>query len=237
MDLRDESDSGFRYLRSVNRRTLTKSKTKIKKPLLAAEIKLLYDTCFQDCQRIYLSYVYRSGLMDDSVEPCDLRSEAYLHFKNATNKFDKSKCGRIRKENHKGKTTPKTLRFYFISFFCTFISNILRDSFRQQKRREDKRGKISIDFATKDVPSTQEGGFNQSSYLSNQEALGFILTRLGEDTELKRFFYEKEELELSRQALLSHWGGKAGLSRMKLRLVKFVEEMREELGVLDDLKS
>lgn len=123
----------MRKTRDIERSTPTiidiRRERDIKSPLTQDEIKYLEDKVLNKCTNAFVAKAIRSGLSGFlDKETKSIKNYAYLYFRMiAEDCFDKSLLGPIGNENIEGVNSPKTLDWYFYTFFTKKINELAKE--------------------------------------------------------------------------------------------------------------
>jgi hypothetical protein len=117
------------------RRYESSTKNKPKKPLTKKERERLYEVLHKQCVAAYISRMTKSGLMSGVDSIHDLTGEAYIAIQNIMDKFDKARCGKIQKFDEEGSDKPKSLEFYFLTYFQGRVNWMAVDTRNEKKKR------------------------------------------------------------------------------------------------------
>lgn len=178
--------------------------------------------CYTNCLRAYKKRMISSALLSDFETHKDLDAEAYIAMWNIIEKFDISKCGLIAKFDVPGATNPKTIEFYFNTYFSSRVNFIACESRAFKKQRgvgpTDGLAEISYDAADHNV---------MTEHNHEYEITGILLKKLKyKDQDFQRFFHQLYQLQCTQRELREEYGDK--FSELRAQMNKFITEVQRE---------
>lgn len=98
----------------------TQTPVKPKNPLSKEERLHIENAIFKKCRAAYIRRFKRSGLKNTAYDYTDLENDAWIHFQNILDKFDKSAYPKnsIGTEVIEGKKKQKTIEWFFYNYYC-----------------------------------------------------------------------------------------------------------------------
>ena len=188
--------------------------------LTEKEMKDLAIECYEKCVRAYKKRMMASALLADYEDHSDLDGEAYIAMWNILRKFDKSKCGPIAKYDVPGKTSPKSLKFYFLNYFYGRVNFIACEA-----RAFKKLVGVGPAEAFSEVTYDEEDTGNVSEFNHQYAITGLILSELKKkDDTFQRFFYQLYKLQITQKELREEYG--EDFSTLKNLMNRFIEEIQ-----------
>jgi hypothetical protein len=208
----------------VKRKYSPKIKEHPKRPLSPEQKKQLADQCTEKCWKAYRSRMTQ-GLLSDFETSDDLRSEAYIAMIEILERFDLDQCGPIAEFDVPGKTSPKTLAFYFNVYFSGRV-NFMACEARTHKKALNVQN-TSSSVAYNEVVYNPIDEYNGTGENQNYEITGHIMNELANKSRgFRRFFYQRYILQCSYKELVDEYGQEECKERSE-ELQEFTEKIKK----------
>lgn len=208
------------------RRYESKTNERPDKPLTDKEREYLTKTCLKKCISSYVARMTGSGLVSGTDTINDLPGEAFIAFKNIMDKFDKSKCGKIQKYDVPGKTNPKSLEFYFYTYFCGRVNWMACDTRTEKK----KRGMVGSSGSLNEIMYNPEDPTSDPERSHSLDAIVFLERELKKQhPDVQRLFEEIYVVGLTTDELRARHPNYVKLRRSLGAFIKDFEEQHHNL--------
>ena len=192
-------------------------------PLTAEEKKDLATKVWPKCLRAYKSRMRSSALLSDFESEDDLEGEAYIAMWNILDKFDTSKCGQIAKYDEEGKLAPKTLEFYFNTYFSGRVNFIACEA-RAGKKQRGVGPAEALDDVSYDP---EDEGSNFSEYLHKYDITGELLSELKtKDLTFQRFFVQLYRMQYTQRELREEYKDRFNI--LKAQAMDFINHLKDK---------
>jgi hypothetical protein len=198
----------------IKRENSRGARHEVVKPLTDAQKKLVVDTVGEYCVRSYVNRMKSSALMSDFDEDGDLVGDGWEFLYNILGKFDLSKCGPIAEFDIQGDDQPKSIPWYFKTYFSGRI-NFNACEARTNKKNRNVGGPSDI---FQEITYDEEDTQNVSEFNHEYDITGFVYYELKkQEFDVQRMYFQLYKLGMSTKEVREEYGTRFNEINNKLK--------------------